>query len=689
MANRLAQESSPYLQQHAHNPVDWYPWGPEALERARREDRPILLSIGYSACHWCHVMAHESFEDEATARLMNQNFVNIKVDREERPDLDAIYMEAVQAMTGRGGWPMTVFLIPDGRPFFGGTYFPPEDRHGLPGFRRLLESVATAYRERRQEVENSGERLREYLRQSTTVHPRPGLADLAVGDQAALRLVGQFDPQFGGLGGAPKFPQPSALDFLLRAYARLRNRVLKAPVETTLTQMARGGIYDQLGGGFHRYSVDAQWLVPHFEKMLYDNAQLVSVYLHAYQLTRNPEYRVVVEETLDYVRREMTAPEGGFFAAQDADSEGEEGRFFVWEWSELEALLGEDAGVAAAYFGSSPAGNFEGKNILHRPRSDEEVAAERGLTVEALRERVGAIRARLFATRQRRVHPGRDEKILAAWNGLMLQAMAEGARALGRDADRLAAERAGAFALERLVTDRDVRRVYKDGTSHGPAFLEDYAFLAAGLLALYEATFEPRWLAAARDLAERLLAQFYDADAGLFFDTPAEHEPLIARPRRLTDEAIPAGGSVAAEVLLRLSVLYGVEEWWRIGGRVLEATAPMLAQHPAAFGRLLGALEFYGAPHREVALVGNPRAEDTRALAAVVARDFRPDLVIALRDPAQPETLRMPLLQGRVAMDGGAAAYLCRDYTCDRPTGDPEELAQQLGDGPPVDDGVH
>ncbi len=686
--NRLIQETSPYLRQHAQNPVDWYPWGPEALERARREDRPILLSIGYSSCHWCHVMERESFEDEATARLMNANFINIKVDREERPDLDAVYMDAVQAMTGHGGWPMTVFLTPDGRPFYGGTYFPPDDRHGLPGFKRLLEALTVAYRERRDEVERGGERLREYLQQSGTARPRPGVAGPAVADQAALRLIGQFDPRSGGLGGAPKFPQPSMLDFLLRAYMRSRNRVLLAPVETTLTHMARGGIYDQLGGGFHRYSVDAQWLVPHFEKMLYDNAQLIPVYLHAYQVTGQVEYRVVVEETLAYVRREMTAPEGGFLAAQDADSEGEEGRFFVWEWRELEAVLGADAAVAAAYFGCSPGGNFEGRNILHRPRPDEAVAAELGLTVEALRERVRAIRARLFATRERRVRPGRDDKVLAGWNGLMLRAMAEAARVLGGDAYRASAERAAAVALTHLVPDGEAHRVFKDGKAHGPAFLEDHAFLADGLLALYEATFEPRWLAAARRLTERLVQQFYDPGSGLFFDTPAEHEPLIARPRRLTDEAIPAGGSVATDVLLRLSVLYGEPHWWQIGQRVLESTVSMLGEHPSAFGRLLSALEFFAVPHREIALVGPSAAPATRALADVVARAFRPDLVVALRDPAQPDALAVALLEGREMLDGGPAAYLCRNYACERPTGDPEELARQL-DGSLSGERVH
>jgi uncharacterized protein YyaL (SSP411 family) len=685
--NRLIHESSPYLRQHAHNPVDWYPWGPEALERARREDKPILLSVGYSACHWCHVMERESFENEQTARLMNEHFVSIKVDREERPDLDAIYMDAVQAMTGQGGWPMTVFLMPDGRPFYGGTYFPPEDRHGLPAFPRLLASLGAAYRERRPEIEQSGDRLRDYLRQATTVRPRPGLADLAVVDQAALRLVGQFDPAHGGIGRAPKFPQPALLDFLLRAYVRLRNPVLLAPVEMTLTRMARGGIYDQLGGGFHRYAVDAQWLVPHFEKMLYDNAQLASVYLHAYQVTGNAEYRVVVEETLDYVRREMTAPEGGFYAAQDADSEGEEGRFFVWDWSELQTLPGEGARVAAAYYGASPGGNFEGHNILHRQHADSEVAVALGLPPEVLHEQVAALRARLFAARSQRVHPGRDDKVLAGWNGLMVRAMAEAARVLGQDAYRAAAERAGDFALTHLVHEGELQRVYKDGRAHGPAFLEDYAFLADGFLALYEATFQPRWLEASRTFAERIVARFHDADSGLFFDTPVGHEPLIARPRRLTDEAIPAGGSVAVDVLLRLSVLFGEDSLRDLAGRALAGLSSMLAEHPTAFGRALGALEFFAAPHREVALVGEPSAADTRELAAVVARAFRPDVVVALRAPAGSPAL--PLLEGREALAGRATAYVCRNYACDRPTSDAGELAQQLGDAVPGLGGIH
>jgi len=688
MANRLIHESSPYLRQHAHNPVDWYPWGPEALERARAEDRPILLSIGYSACHWCHVMERESFENEATARFMNANFVSIKVDREERPDLDALYMEAVQAMTGHGGWPMTVFLTPDGRPFYGGTYYPPEDRHGLPGFPRLLEAIATAYREKRSDVESNGDRMREFLQQASGARLRDGVADLAVADEAALALIGQFDPRHGGLGGAPKFPQPAALDFLLRVYARSGNQVLLAPVETTLQRMARGGIYDQLGGGFHRYSVDARWLVPHFEKMLYDNAQLVTVYLHAYQLTQKAEYGNVVEETLEYIRREMTAPEGGFFAAQDADSEGEEGRYFVWSWSELEQALGPDARIAAAYFAASRAGNFEGKNILHRPREDDVVAAELGISVEALREQAVGVRRRLFALREQRVRPGRDDKVLASWNGLMLRAMAEAGRVLDRDAYRAAAERAAAFALSHLAPDGQLHRVNKDGQAHGPAFLEDHAFLADGLLALYEATFELRWLEAACRLAERIVAQFHDPGSHLFFDTPAEHEPLIARPRRLTDEAIPAGTSVATDVLLRLSVLTGNEDWGRIGAGAVQAVAALLPQHPAAFGRMLSVFEFFTGPRREVVLVGRRNSSDMDALARVVARAFRPDVVLAAGDPAQTETLRLPLLQERLAVNGRATAYVCHNFACDRPTTDGAELARQLGDAP-AGEGIH
>ncbi|MGH2667996.1 MAG: thioredoxin domain-containing protein, partial [bacterium] len=562
-ANRLATETSPYLLQHAHNPVDWYPWGAEAFDHARREDKPVLLSVGYSACHWCHVMERESFENDEIAALMNRLFVSIKVDREERPDVDQIYMQAVQSMTGRGGWPMTVFMTPDGVPFYGGTYFPPVDRHGMPAFPRLLQSIADAYHGRRGEVLEAGRQLVETMGQSERLSRSVTLLSQDVLARAYLGLAGEFDERDGGLGQAPKFPQPMTWEAILRVWKRTGDARALEMLRHTLTRMARGGIYDQLGGGFHRYSVDGQWLVPHFEKMLYDNAQLASLYLHGWLATNDREYRLIVEETLDYVRREMTHPAGGFYSAQDADSEGVEGKFFVWSPEEIRATLGDEAlaRVALAYWGVDDGPNFEGHSILFVPREPEIVAESLGTSTAELAAAVARARGVLLAAREKRVHPGLDGKVLASWNGLMLSAFAEAAAVLGR-ADYLAAAIHNAeFLATQIVRDGRLRRSWKDGQARITGYLEDHAMVGAGLLALYEATFDRRWLDESRRLAEEALRLFWSEEREAFFDTGHDQESLVVRPRNIFDNAVPSGTSVTIEWLLRLAVVLGEERY--------------------------------------------------------------------------------------------------------------------------------
>ncbi|MDQ3929204.1 MAG: thioredoxin domain-containing protein, partial [Chloroflexota bacterium] len=560
MPNRLATETSPYLLQHKDNPVDWYPWGPEALERARAEDKPILLSIGYSACHWCHVMEHESFENPDIAALMNQHFVSIKVDREERPDLDSIYMEAVQAMTGHGGWPMTVFLTPEGAPFFGGTYFPPTPRHGMMSFPQVLLAVSRAYHEQREKVVQSAGEMRGFLQSSMADEPARIEPNPSILDDAARNMLTQMDRVNGGTHGAPKFPQPMNLEFMLKAYRRTGNTDLMTLAELTLQKMALGGLYDQVGGGFHRYSVDDVWLVPHFEKMLYDNAQLARVYLAAYQVTGNGFYRRIAEETLDYIMREMTSEEGGFYSTQDADSEGEEGKFYVWTPQEIVDVLGEEDGrVFNMLFDVTERGNFEGHNILHLSRPLQELASEANIDPEVLEDIVQRSRRKLYEAREERVHPGRDDKILVGWNGLMLRAFAEAASILSRDDYRTTAIANAEFILSTMLEQLDdiggeirLYRTYKDGRAHIQAFAEDYAFYANGLVSLYEATFEPRWIEAARALVTTLLGHFWDEATGGFFSTSNFHESLVARPKEWYDNAIPSANAEAAEVLIRL-----------------------------------------------------------------------------------------------------------------------------------------
>jgi uncharacterized protein YyaL (SSP411 family) len=683
-ANRLAAETSPYLLQHAHNPVDWYPWGPEAFERARREDKPVLLSVGYSACHWCHVMERESFENDDIAALMNQLFVSIKVDREERPDVDQIYMQAVQAMSGRGGWPMTVFLTPDGIPFYGGTYFPPEDRHGMPAFPRLLRSIADAYHGRRGEVQEAGRQLVESMGQSGRLAASSTLLGRDVLARAYMGLSGEFDERDGGLGQAPKFPQPMTWEAVLRIGRRLGDPRGLEMLHLTLTRMARGGIYDQLGGGFHRYSVDGQWLVPHFEKMLYDNAQLASLYLHGWLASGEPLYRRIAEETLDYVRREMTHPEGGFYSAQDADSEGVEGKFFVWSAEEMGRALGDPAlaRAALAYWGVDDGPNFEGHSILFVPREPAEVAASLGLTPEALADSIGRARAVLYTERGKRVHPGLDDKVLASWNGLMLAAFAEAAAVLGR-ADYLAtAVRNAEFITGQMVRDGRLLRSWKGGRARITGYLEDYAMVGAGMLVLYEATFDRRWLDESRRLADEALRLFWVAEREAFFDTGHDQEALVVRPRNLFDNAVPSGTSVAIDWLLRLAVVLGEARYETTALAALRPMADLMQRHPSGFGRYLSALDFYLGPVAEIALVW--RAGDRAALAPLLGTiygRYQPNRVVVGAEERGTAAAGLPLLAERPTVEGRPTAYVCEHYACQLPVTDPEALARELDAG--------
>jgi uncharacterized protein len=628
-------------------------------------------------------MERESFEDPEIARLMNERFVSVKVDREERPDVDSIYMQAVQAMTGHGGWPMTVFLTPDGVPFYGGTYFPPGDRHGMPGFPRVLEAVAQFYREKRGEAARVGQELLERLRQGERVRAGGDLLTPSVLDAAYQGLRAEFDASHGGLGRAPKFPQPMAFDFLLRYWRRRNVDEALQMVRQTLTRMARGGIYDQLGGGFHRYSVDQGWLVPHFEKMLYDQAQLALLYLQAWQATGDPEYRGVTEETLDYVVREMTHPDGGFYSTQDADSEGEEGKFFLWDRAEIEALLdAETARVALHYWGVGDGPNFEGRSILHVPRDPDAVAAALGLTRDRLAEILVRARAALFAHREGRIKPGRDEKVLAGWNGMMLRAFAEASRALGRPDYLEVAKRNARFLLSAVVSDGRLLRTWKDGRAKLLGYLEDYAMVVDGLLALYESSLDRPWLDAARRLADGMLDLFWDAQAEGFFDTGRDHESLVVRPRSLFDSAVPCGSSVAADVLLRLAVLTGTTDLERRGVDTIRSVAPLMSRYPSGFGRFLAALEFHLASPVELAVVwpsAGPPADGESRLAPLLAEVFRrylPNRVVAGAVEGTGDDL--PLLTGKRTMAGRTTAYVCEGYACQAPTTDPRELGRQL-----------
>jgi len=684
--NRLARETSPYLLQHAGNPVDWYPWGAEALARARAEDRPIFLSVGYSACHWCHVMERESFEDEATAELLNAEFVCIKVDREERPDLDEIYMKAVQAMTGQGGWPMSVWLTPELEPFYGGTYFPPTRQYGRPGFRELLASLARAWKGDRAGLQAAGLRMREHLAKESQIETA-GEVSPDVLELSRTMLASNFDSLWGGFGGAPKFPHAMDLRILLRHHARTGDPGDLAMATLTLDRMAEGGIYDQLGGGFHRYSTDEKWLIPHFEKMLYDNALLVPAYLEAFQITGDVDYARVARECCDWALREMTTAEGAFASAQDADSEGEEGRFFAWTPEEIRAVLGPKlGGQACEWFGVSDEGNFEhGKSALWRHESAQGVASRLGLALSVLESSMAEARARLFAARGKRVRPATDDKVLAAWNGLMISALAQTSQVQGDPRYVAAARRAMDYVLEHMRQPGGALfATARHGRAHLNAYLDDYAFVIQGLLDLYETDFDQRWIREALALAAIVRERFTDRRHGGYFTTSDDHEQLIVRLKSPHDGALPSGSGVQALNLLRLAELTGRRDVADEAGSAIRSLALLVNRFPAGFSQLLCAVDFLAAGPREIVIAGAPGERSTEALLAAVRAGFLPQKVVALAHSGADTDL-MPLLSGRDAPDnpgapgGRARAYVCRNYACAAPLDAPAELARQLG----------
>jgi len=703
--NKLIDESSPYLLQHAHNPVDWYPWGEEAFERARAEDKPLLVSIGYSACHWCHVMEHESFEDEKIAAIQNEHFINIKVDMEERPDVDQVYMSFVQLTTGRGGWPMNVFITPDKRPFFGGTYFPPTQRYNMPSWPQVLTSIAEAWDTKRDELLHSANEIVGELRRMT-VSGLAGGIDQGLSEHAYKSLVSSYDAKNGGFGGAPKFPAAMAMDFLLRYWKRTGDSGALEMVRKTAETMAKGGIYDQLGGGFHRYAVDAIWLVPHFEKMLYDNAQLIRVFLHLYQLHRSDReggrdgqdesyafYRRIAVETLEYVKREMTDATGAFYSTQDADSEGHEGKFFVWTPEEITEVLGEEkAAEFCAVYDVTAEGNFEGSNILNIRGGATGDLGGGGSDTDAS-EQAGRLRSRLFEAREKRVKPFRDEKVLAAWNGLMLAAFAEAAAVLDKPEYLKMAKANADFLLREMVQKpegekglngqvegnalADARasasgirlyRTWKDGKAKLNGYIEDYANLADGLIELYQVSGESKYLHSARELADSMITEFWDEENGGFFFTSNDHEELIVRNKDFFDNATPSGNSVAADVLLKLAKLYGEEKYERFAVTVLRLASSQIRRFPSGFGRMLSAVEFRLADVKEIAIVGQRGSEVERE----VWSEYRPFKVVATGDG------EVPLLDGREAVDGKATAYVCENFVCQRPVTRVEELRELL-----------
>ncbi len=687
--NRLVFEASPYLRQHAANPVDWYPWGEEAFARARALDRPVFLSIGYSTCHWCHVMEHESFEDERVAALMNEAFVCVKVDREERPDLDQVYMSVTQALTGAGGWPMTVLLTPDARPFFAATYVPRESRHGRAGMLELVPRIAEAWRTRRDELAGDAERIVAHVARLSAepAGAAPGKDALAL---AVRQLAQSYEPAHGGFSQRPKFPVPHNLLFLLQAHARGGNERTLEMVTHTLDAMRAGGVFDQVGFGFHRYSTDAEWLVPHFEKMLYDQALVAMAYVAAWQVTGDAAYRRTAEEVYAYVLRDLTSPEGAFWSAEDADSEGEEGLFYLWTADELARVLGaEDARVFARAYGILPEGNFRdeasglrsGRNIPHLPRPLAETARELELAPEALAARLEAMRRALFAAREAREHPFKDDKVLTDWNGLMIASLARAAAAFDEPRYAAAAARAADWVLGALVgADGRLLKRARAGQAGLPATLEDHAFLCWGLFELYQATFEERWLRAALDLADRMLARFADAEHGGFFLSADDAEALIVRPKDAYDGALPSGNSVAALVLARLGRLSADERYEEAARGVLRAFGRRLAEAPVAHTMLLDALDFLALPSYEVVIAGEPGAPDTRAMLRALQRPFLPNKVVVLRPPGDEPSIAelVPYTADQRPLEGRATAYVCRNFACSLPTTDPARMLALL-----------
>ncbi len=675
MSNHLADSLSPYLRQHAENPVDWYPWGSPALEKSRRENKPIFLSIGYSACHWCHVMAHESFEDPATADFLNKHFVSIKVDREQRPDLDSLYMSAVVALTGQGGWPMSVFLTPDLQPFYGGTYFPPRPAYGLPGFLELLEALVAAWTKKHDEIVQESARLTEQLLAQIIQKPSPIAFEPNDLNEAARILVLSYDWQNGGWGSAPKFPQPMLIEFLLRRHLAGDPQAL-SPAVHVLHAMRHGGMYDVVGGGFARYSTDASWGIPHFEKMLYDNAQLAGVYLHAWQLNGEPSFQRVVKESLGFVERELSSPEGGFYSSLDADSEGKEGKYYTWDQAELRTLLGEQAEFFENAYGITAAGNWEGRIVLQRQLEDAKLAAQFSLRRAQVQARLADCHARLLAGRSGRVRPATDDKVLTAWNGLMLVVFAEAGAAFGDSRLTARAARNAEFLLTALCPGSSLRHAWRDGQAGQEVFLEDYAALILGLLALYQADFNPRWYQQAETLAGQMMERFGDEQGG-FFDTPVEAQMVLVRPKDLQDNATPSGNALATQALLKLAAFSGKQHYRELAEASLQRVSRMALRYPAAYGAWLSAADFALGAIRQVAIVGDLTDSRTQALLARVREKHRPNLVLAA-SAFPPAPGSPPLLELRSMLAGKPTAHVCTGFVCHLPVTHPEELLRQL-----------
>jgi uncharacterized protein YyaL (SSP411 family) len=683
--NRLIHETSPYLLQHAHNPVDWYAWGEEAFANAKASDKPILLSIGYSACHWCHVMERESFENEAIARLMNELFVNIKVDREERPDVDEIYMNAVQMLTGRGGWPMTMFLTPEGKPFYGGTYFPPEDRGGMPGFPRILMGVNQAYRERPADVEKSVTQILTTLQRMSESGQSDRNFSKTIIAESAAKIAQNYDADNGGLGQAPKFPNAGVYDLFLRHHHHSNSERYLEMVTHTLTKMAHGGIYDHLGGGFHRYSVDAKWLVPHFEKMLYDNAQLLRIYCLAFKITGEPLFKSVVDETVGYLLREMLQPEGGFYSTQDADSEGEEGKFFVWTEAEVMRILGADAGaIFCRIYDVTEVGNFEEKNILHPILTLEQASKYFQKDRNEIEQLIQAAKQKLLNIREKRVKPFRDEKIITAWNGLALSGLAEAIKLSPEPAYIDAARRTIDFVFEKLFRDGFLLHTYKDGHAKLLGFLDDYAFMAFGLLDIYEAVFDKSALDRAIALGEIMLREFWDEKDGGFFSTGVSHEKLISRAKPIFDASIPSGNAMATQLLLRLYHLTGDDRYYQHAEKVLRSYYDAMESQPFGFAHLLCALDFYLEPPKEVVVVGESNDANMLKLLHNIHSIYQPNMTVQTASPNEPLDKLSPSLAGKVPVSGKPTAYVCHNFTCSAPVTTWDELRALIETEPRV-----
>ena len=678
--NRLAETSSPYLLQHASNPVDWYPWGADALQRAKEEDKPIFLSIGYSACHWCHVMEHQSFENQAIADYLNEHFISIKVDREERPDLDDLYMTAVQMLSGSGGWPMTLFLTPELKPFFGGTYFPPESQLGQIGFKTLLERIRQVWVDQRHDVKHSADEITAALARHAEMNvPADEALTSTLLDRAVEELSSTVDAQWGGFGDAPKFPPVSSLFLLMRRYQQTGAEPLPMMIRGTLDAMGAGGFFDQVGGGFHRYTVDAQWLTPHFEKMLYDNAQLASLYTAAWQWTDEPAYRRVARETLDYVQRDMTAPEGGFYSSEDADSEGGEGRFYIWSKEELERVLGpDDAPAAIDYWGVTAAGNFEGMNILHRPSTDRAFAEQQGLTSEELADRIADWKRKLLRARSTRPRPARDDKVIAAWNGLMISAFAGAAQAFDDAGYVATARHAAHFVIHEMTVQGGVHRTWRAGRRSGPGYLDDHACMIQAMVDLYETDFDRAWLDVARTLFEMMEQHFADKpDAAYFYTSATHHDDVIVRARPLMDGSEPSGNSVAAHALLRLGALLDHDGMRRRAAAILIGGAGQMERVPRSVLALLGALDEHLGPGREIVLAGDPQSEAGKALLKPVRETYLPRRVIACAEPDRDHAAD-PLRAGKTPVNGGPSVYICENYACKAPVTTPKSVAAHL-----------